>query len=65
MPGLRVHGGALVNLAAKLLDLHEQGSLHAMDRGQVCLADGQTYPCATVRIIQNHALEGLMKGVGD
>lgn len=54
-----------MNLAAKLLDLHEQGSLHVMDRGQVCLADGQTYPCATVRIIQNHALEGLMKGVGD
>lgn len=48
-----------MNLAAKLLDLHEQGSLHVMDRGQICLADGQDYPCATVRVIQEHAIEGL------
>lgn len=52
-----------MNLAAKLLDLHRQGSLHVMDRGQICLADGQAYPCQTVRVIQNHAIERLTQEV--
>lgn len=46
-------------LMDRLLALHKRGSLHVMDRGDVCVGCGGQWPCRTVRLIYDVALEDL------
>lgn len=53
------HITALETAVGKVLDFHQKGSLHIMDRGNICTGCGGQWPCTTRRIISN---EGLVNG---
>lgn len=52
-------------LVDKLLALHKEGSLHVMDRGEVCLGCGGQWPCRTVRLVYDAALGTESGAPGD
>lgn len=52
---------AVATLTAALHALHRRGSLHVMDRGQVCVGCGGQWPCATEQVIASHAAERIEK----
>lgn len=57
------NGAADTRVVALLRDLntlHQRGSLHILDRGDVCVGCGGQWPCRTRRIIERHALEALL-----
>jgi len=47
--------GSTNGLADALRDRHRQGSLHIMDRGQVCIDCGGSWPCRTITMIDRHS----------
>lgn len=47
------------SLITRLLALHKQGSLHPADGGQICVGCGGQWPCRTVGIINDYAVEAL------
>lgn len=49
-------------LVDQLLALHREGSLHVMDRGEVCLGCGGQWPCRTVRLVYDAALDSESGG---
>lgn len=53
------HPVSSARLVDRLLELHTQGSLHAMDQGNVCIGCGGQWPCSTIRVISTYAIEQL------
>lgn len=49
-------------LIDKLLQLHRRGSLHVMDGGNICVGCGGQWPCRTVEILNQFALDALKDG---
>lgn len=48
-----------MTLVERLLELHQQGTLHIMDRGQICVGCGGQWPCRSIQIINDEALKAL------
>lgn len=46
-------------LIRRLLALHKRGTLHVMDHGNVCTGCGGQWPCRTVAILNDYALDAL------
>ena len=48
-------------LIRALLEIHQRGSLHVMDSGNICVGCGNQWPCRTKQLIDDFAIAGLLE----
>lgn len=52
---------AFSDLIKTLIRIHQRGSLHIMDNGDICVGCGGRWPCETRNAITNFAIKQLVE----